>query len=298
MRFFLSPLLMALTGVSVMAAEPPQAVPVAMLAEAPVVDGNLTEWGSAGWIKLPIKPSVAAADRVKLGLEAEDKNVTGSLTLQLKAGVFQDRVFLAARWPDDTADLGYKGWDWNGAKYVESGKREDMFAVRFNMEGDFDRSMLSGKTYKVDLWLWSAARTNPAGLAEDWMHLISTKVIEDAAEYEVTGVGTVYIKKIRDSGNPLFRTLRPPKEKGAAHVPSFEMLANASGSVADVSAKGVWKAGYWNLEFSRKLNTGNADDLSFRLGLKVLGQIAVFNRGSSENKSISEPLLFDFTGAK
>lgn len=298
MRFLLSPLLMALTGVCAMAAEPPQAIPVVMLAEAPVVDGNLTEWGSAGWIKLPIKPSVPAADRVKLGLEAEDKNVTGSLTLQFKAGVFQDRVFLAARWPDDTADLGYKGWNWNGTKYVESGQREDMLAVRFNMDGDFDRSMLSGKTYKVDLWLWSAARTNPAGLAEDWTHLISTKTIEDAAEYEVTGIGTVYIKKIRDSGNPLFKTLRPPKEKGAANAPSFEMLPNPSGSVADVSAKGVWKAGYWNLEFSRKLNTGNSDDLSLRSGLKVLGQIAVFNRGASENKSISEPLLFDFSGVK
>lgn len=298
MRFLLSPLLMALTGITAMAAEPPQAIPVMMLAESPTVDGNLSEWGSAGWIKLPIKPSVPAADRVKLGLEAEDKNVTGSLTLQLKAGVFQDRVYLAARWPDDTADLGYKGWDWNGVKYVESGKREDMLAVRFNMDGDFDRSMLSGKTYKVDLWLWSAARTNPAGLAEDWMHLLSTKMIEDAAEYEVTGIGTVYIKKIRDSGNPLFKTLRPPKEKGTAQAPSFEMLANPSGSVADVSAKGAWKAGYWNLEFSRKLNTGNTDDLSLRSGLKVLGQVAVFNRGASENKSISEPLLFDFSGVK
>jgi hypothetical protein len=298
MRLILSPLLIALIAVTATAAEPPQVVPVVTLAETPGVDGNLSEWGGAGWVKVPIKPSVSAADRVKLGLEAEDKNVTGSLTLQIKVGVFQDRVFLALRWPDDTADVDYKGWDWNGTKYVESGKREDMLAVRFNMDGEFDRSMLSGKTYKVDLWLWSAARTNPSGLAEDWMHLISTKMIEDAAEYEVNGVGTVYIKKIRDSGNQLFKTLRPPKEKGSSHTPSFEMLSNPSGSVADVSARGVWKAGYWNLEFSRKLNTGNADDLSLRSGLKAAGQIAVFNRGSSENKSISEPLVFDFSGIK
>ena len=46
------------------------------------------------------------------------------------------------------------------------------------------------------------------------------------------------------------------------------------------------------------MNTGNADDIAFKAGLKVIGQIAVFNRGSDENKSVSEPLLFDFSAAK
>ena len=59
-------LLMALTAVAATAAEPNQVVPVAALAESPTVDGNLSEWGSAGWVKLPIKPSVPAADRVNL----------------------------------------------------------------------------------------------------------------------------------------------------------------------------------------------------------------------------------------
>lgn len=283
---------------SALAVEPPQVVPVVALSEAPVIDGNLNEWGNAGWIKVPIKPSVAAVDRPKLGLDPEDKNVTGNLTLQLKVGFFQDRIFLALRWPDDAADTDYKGWEWNGSKYVESGKRDDMLAVRFHMDGDFDRSMLSGKTYKVDLWLWSAARTNPAGMAEDWMHVLSSSLIEDAAEYEVKGVGTVYIKKIRDGGTPIYKALRPPKEKGSLHAPSFELLPKPSGSVADVAAKGSWKAGFWSLEFARKLNTGHVDDIVFRPGLKVPGQLAVFNRSSDENKSVSEPLLFDFSALK
>lgn len=281
-----------------LAAEPPQVIPVLTLSEAPVVDGNVGEWGNNGWSKVPIKPSVPTADRSKMGLEPEDKNVTGSLTLQIKVGVFQERVYLAMRWPDETADLEYKGWEWNGTKYSESSKRDDMLAVRFNMDGEFDRTMLSTKSYKVDLWLWSAARTNPAGLAEDWTHTVSTKPIDDAAEYEVQGIGTVYIKKVRDAGNPIYKALRAPKEKGASRAPSFEILGNASGSVADVSAKGAWKAGNWSLEMSRKLNTGHADDLAFRPATKVLGQIAVFNRGSDENKSVSEPLVFDFSTIK
>ena len=105
------PLLVAFGAALAGAAEPPLVIPVLVLPEAPTVDGNTAEWGSAGWVKVPIKPSVAAADRAKLGLEADDKNVTGSLTLQLKVGVFQDRVFMALRWPDDAADIEYKGWD-------------------------------------------------------------------------------------------------------------------------------------------------------------------------------------------
>jgi hypothetical protein len=46
------------------------------------------------------------------------------------------------------------------------------------------------------------------------------------------------------------------------------------------------------------LNTGNADDVVFVAGQKLLGQIAVFNQGYSEHKSVSEPLLFDFSAVK
>lgn len=276
----------------------PQVVPVAALAEAPVVDGNQAEWGNAGWIKVAVKPAVPAEERAKYGLESEDRNATGNLTVQLKAGVAGGRFYLAVRWPDDKADTEYKGWQWNGVKYVEGKQREDMFAARFHRDGDYDRSMLSGKTYSVDVWLWSAARTNPAGLAEDWFHLISSKPIDDAAEYEVKGVGTVYIKKNRDAGNPIYRNPRPPKEKGPDRLPTFELTGNASGSVADVAAKGQWRAGEWRLEMARRLDTGNPDDVAFVPGRKILGQIAVFNRGSDEHKSVSEPLLFDFSAIK
>lgn len=283
-----------LLAASAQAADP-LLVPMAGLPEAPILDGNLAEWGTTGWLKIPVKPAVEPHERAALGLDGEDRNVTGKLTVQLKATVAQGRLFLAVRWPDNAADTEYKGWQWAGAKYAEGKQREDMLAVRFHKQGDFDRSMLAAKNYGVDVWLWSAARTNPAGLAEDWLHLISAKPIEDAAEYEVKGVGTIYIKKNRDAGGPIYRNLRPPKEKGADRLPSFEVTDKASGSVADVAAKGSWRAGEWRLEMSRRLDTGNPDDVVFEPGGRLVGQIAVFNRGSGEHKSVSEPLLFDFS---
>ena len=280
-------------------AQQPLLIPVVSLGVAPKIDGDLSEWGSAGWIRVPVTPALEKSDRVKYGLDPnDDKNQTGSLAVQMKAAVVGDRFFVAFRYPDSAEDSISKQWEWRGEKYVEGKQREDMFALRFHMSGDFDRSMLSTRSYKVDVWLWSAARTNPNGVADDMAHNITTSTLDTAVEYEsVQDKKTIYIKKVRDSGNPPFRLLPRPREKIGEKMPSFEITAS-SGSAADVAAKGRWKAGYWHLEFSRALNTGNADDVMFVAGQKILGQIAVFNQGYAEHKSVSEPLLFGFSAIK
>ena len=277
---------------------PPLLIPVAVLGSAPKIDGDLGEWGTTGWVKVPISPSLEKADRAKYGLDPnDDKNQTGSLAVQLKAGVAGDRFYVALKYPDSSEDTSARQWEWRGEKYVEGKQREDMAALRFHMSGDFDRSMLSSKDYKVDVWLWSAARTNPSGLAEDMTHHVTTKMLDSAAEYESPDKKTIYIKKLRDAGNAPYKLLPRPKENKGDKLPSFELTAS-SGSAADVAAKGRWKAGHWQLEFARALTTGNADDVVFKPGQKIIGQIAVFNQGYAEHKSVSEPLLFDFSAVK
>lgn len=289
--------LAALLPACAVAQAPPQVVPVGRLVSAPVLDGSVSDWPRDGWVQVKVTPAVAAPDREKFGLDPEDRNVTGSLTVELRAGIHGERIYFALRWPDDAADIEYKGWEWIGNRYVEGKRRDDALALRFHLSGDYDRSMLSGKTYVADVWFWSAARTNPVGYAEDWTHRISTKMIDDAAEYAVKGVGTVYIKKVRDPGEGPYRFLPRPKAKSGDRLPSFEHVRAPGGSVADVLAKGRWGQGKWVLEVSRKLATGNPDDAVFASGQKILGQIAVFNRGSEENKSVSEPLQFDIGAA-
>lgn len=274
--------------------EPPQALRVHALAAVPKVDGDLADWGPDGWTAVRVKPALERKERARYGLEeGDDHNQTGTLTVQLKAGVAAGRFYLAVRWPDATEDKDAGGWDWNGSKYAPGRKRDDMFAVRFHLAGDFDRSMLSGKDYKVDLWLWSAARTNPTGVADDGHHAFTTRLTEDAAEYALPDGRTVYIKRHRDGGTPTWRALPAPRERQAERAPSFESQ-KASGSAADVAAVGRWSGGHWQLEFGRALSTGNADDAVFKPGLRLLGQIAVFNRGWVEHKSVSEPLQFEF----
>ncbi len=300
MNYPLFPMLAALAaGLSsaVHADAPPQVIPVASLAAPPSVDGNLADWSGA-WTKVAVKPALEKADCKQYGLDPEeDKNSTGKLNVQIKAGVAQGRFYLAVKYPDPTEDKEYRGWEWNGDRYAEAKKLDDLFSVRFQMGGDYDRTMLSAKDYKVDVWLWSAARANPAGVAEDYTHTISTRPIEDAAEYALPDGRTVYIKKVRDSGTAPYKTLPRPKEKKGAKLPAFEMQ-KPTGSAADVAAKGDWGSGEWRIEFARAMNTSNADDVAFKPGGKVLGQIAVFNKANSEHKSVSEPLLFDFSALK
>jgi hypothetical protein len=279
-------------------AQQPLLVPVTSLTTAPKIDGDLTEWGSSGWISVPITPALEKKDRAKYGLDPnDDKNQTASLTVQMKAAVLGDRFFVAFKYPDSAEDTISKPWEWRGEKYVEGKQREDMFALRFHLSGDFERSMLSTKDYKVDIWLWSAARTNPTGFAEDMLHHITGNMLDSAAEYESPNGKTIYIKKSRDSGNAPYKLMPKPKENKGEKIQSFE-ITPSSGSAGDVAAKGRWKAGHWQLEFSRALNTGNADDVVFKPGQKILGQIAVFNQGYAEHKSVSEPLLFDFSAIK
>ena len=73
------------------------------------------------------------------------------------------------------------------------------------------------------------------------------------------------------------------------------MLANPSGSLIDVKAKGIWNNGEWTLEMSRKLDTGNADDVSLSQVKTIKGAIAVFNKAGAEHKSFSETMVFDFS---
>lgn len=276
----------------------PQTIAVVTLAQAPAVDGKLAEWGAGGWANVPVTAALEAGDRAKYGLEADgDKNQTGKLSVQVKAGVHGGRFYLALKYPDSSSDTTFRSWEWQSTKYSEGKQREDMLALRFHLAGDFDRTMLTTKDYKVDVWLWSAARTDHAGFAEDMMHHMTTAMQDTAAEYSMPGGKTLYITKKRDAGSAPYKMLPRPKDNKGDKVPAFEP-APASGSVGDVAAKGGWAGGHWSLEFGRALDTGHGDDVAFKPGQKILGQIAVFNKGYAEHKSVSEPLLFDFSAVK
>ncbi|MBF0379732.1 MAG: hypothetical protein HQL69_01865 [Magnetococcales bacterium] len=269
---------------------PEQNINVGTLSAAPVVDGSFDDWPQqkSQWSLIPVKPA----------LPNDDKNRTGELEVELIGGVFKDKIYFAVSWPDSFADVDYRPWKWRGKKYKRTRKRDDMFALRFDLGGDYDSCMLpeKPKTYSVDIWLWSAGRSNLAGVAEDKSQLISSEFIENAAEYTSSVGGMVYIKKKSDPGDPVYKVSRPKRKKFKGKILSgVDLKGEGSGGLVDVSAKGIWKDGRWFVEFSRKLNTDSSDDVIFPSKGNVIGAIAVFNKGWAEHKSVSGDLRFVFS---
>lgn len=73
-------------------------------------------------------------------------------------------------------------------------------------------------------------------------------------------------------------------------MPGVEIEALPSGSRADVRAEGKWLNGYWTVELSRKLDTGDRSDISFIQPEAVTFQLAFFNSGYKLRKQITSAM--------
>ncbi len=166
-------------------------------------------------------------------------------------------------------------------------------AVQFAMEGDYTTDWFSGNSFKADMWHWKAHRTNPNGLAHDKMTIVSTTPAKKAYKAKAKNGKTIYIRRPSDKGSKLYKSTRyAKKEKNV--MPKYIIAKNATGSVADIKAKGVWNNGVWTLLLNRKLNTGNPDDVVFVKGLAVAGGIAVFDHAGDDQHDFSDTLVFQF----
>ena len=261
-----------------------QTIDVGQLAFTPETDGVLSEWQAQKPYNVKITPAI----------KDDDENETGTLEVEFWIGVSNGIIHVAARWPDDNADTDFRPWEWRGGKYRRSKKRDDMFALRFAKSGEYNRSMIADANYEADVWVWSAGRSNLVGKASDQIHRITLKITENAAEYETESGKTVYIDRNTDAGSVGYDTKKVGKVKTESRLPSIDISGDASGSAADVSARGIWADGFWSLEMQRALDTGHSDDVKLSAAQEILGQIAVFNKNGSQHKSVSELLLFKF----
>lgn len=248
----------------------------------PTIDGNLKEWPLDAFQKVLINSAI----------DGDEKNSVGEISIEFASAIDNERIYFAIRWPDTTESIKYRPWTWKGTKYRRSKTRDDMLALRFEQSGDFNRSMIADADYVADVWVWSAGRSNIIGYADDYTHTISTNYIENASEYESPSGNIVYIDRNKDAGVQGYKTFKPNlKVKTTTSVKSIQFTGESSGSVSDVRAKAIWSDGFWSLEISRKLDTGNEDDKAFLPGSRILSQIAIFNKNFEEHKSVSEPLI-------
>lgn len=262
---------------------PAQTIPIHPLEKEPTMDGNGKDWDSISATNVALK---------SLGSDS----AISTKDVSVKGGTHGHRVYFFLEWKDATENNSHKPWVWNDQekKYVLGTDREDRLAIQFSMDENYSTNWASGKEFSADTWHWKAYRSNPLGLAHDKSFLVSRNKLMRAYRIDLPNGEQVYISRPSDSGDKLYKTKRYRSYKKQI-MPKYIPVESPKGSVADIKATGVWKDGVWRLELSRKLETGNADDVAFPKNQgKVLGGIAVFDQSENDDHVISDTLTFDF----
>jgi hypothetical protein len=165
-----------------------------------------------------------------------------------------------------------------------------------------DLSNFSDDSYKADVWYWKANRTNPAGYADDKHQELSDSPSKKSTELESATGKTRHLTRRSDKGKPAYKEFKPT-EFTEALIDRYQE-STPEGSRADVKAKGKWQGGFWTIEFERKFDTGNSDDVQFDVSKEYLFGVSIFSLyGRPHDPSspnlygrgrISDPLLLSF----
>jgi len=162
-----------------------------------------------------------------------------------------ENIYILVKFPARKEYRKHRYWHWDPVYqfYISGPEQEQLLCLLF--------TPLISNPARGDVWLWRSGRTDPAGFADDGFYhrdtasRVSPPNHPDSAFHPDSGSSCWYSKyfsKFAGAKLPRFYS-RPP-----------------AGSMADVRAKGKWDGGLWIVEFQRRLQTKQADDLPFKEG--------------------------------
>jgi hypothetical protein len=177
-------------------------------------------------------PSEAAWDKIPFSIYKRGK--TSFFAKALSDG---KKLYLLIRFSDKAENRKHCHWHWDPILqiYVSGEEQEDTLTLAWR----------SGDSSLTDIWVWRSERTDSAGYADDYFFIRHGLIRSDAGK---SCWFSLYFGEFAGDTVQRFYQRSP------------------SGSLGDVAAKGVWQSGWWNVEFSRALKTGNSDDLEFVKG--------------------------------
>ena len=245
-----------------------------------VLDGDTADWAGITGITVPL------TGRGKVD------------SVDLHAAVKGDTIYVLAIWEDSTENILHKPYKWNesAGEYKKDKQREDRFAISLRMSGTFSANKISGESFEADIWHWKASRSNPAGIAHDKMWKVSDQPFEKSKEWPTPDGGMIHMARISDQGDRLYKPLKFDTRQDDT-MNRYEVNLDATGSITDVKAKGVWRDGRWYLEMSRKLDTGHNDDAVISLSGAIDIAVAAFNNVDGRKHSTSEIILLHTEGS-
>jgi hypothetical protein len=220
------------------------------------------------------------------------KGFKGDIAVSALEGAGQ--LFLRFIWSDRNPAKDHRRWYWDadGKRYRRSKELDDGLAVRWLMEGKATPDLRSGDAGVFDAWIWRSGREGLGSYASDARVLVSDSPIQ-LARYFTTAEGKgIWLKQEYDKGRLPFEVVIPPaftEEK----VNSFTSQS-PMGSASDVQARGQWKDGVWTLEYSRKLDTGNQDDMVFSKGRSVSFVVSILERKELDAAPYSQVMTLNW----
>ncbi|RMG86583.1 MAG: hypothetical protein D6708_14090, partial [Candidatus Dadabacteria bacterium] len=256
-----------------------KAVRVAALPEA---DGNP---GDEAWGRVP------EATVPLLGTEKE---------LRVRAAHDGRDIVVLVRWNDPTRDALYRPWVWDPSRnaYRQNEQADDGLAFAIYANGEIaDPCMLQGLDLQADMWIWRAFWSELTGYASDGRLQISRTRMPRSNPYPARdGSGQLWIREEPDVGAYPWSFFVPVEFQGAV-VASYKP-SRAAGSRADVRARAAWVDGVWTVEFKRRLDTGNEDDVALKPGLVYSTAFAVYDRAEKDRHATTGVVRLELEGGR
>lgn len=273
------------------------------------------------------------AKRLIVPFEGKERFAGKKASVTTKAVYTDDSIYFLFKWKDPTLSVTKGAWKYDGSKWSHQKSNEDRIALLFEInrinnyatkgcaivchvpqgassakDGKFGTSTAAEMG---DLWHWKAARSDPAGFADDtWLTKISEK---KGGRKSDKGKGGDQKNMTDDKSKPKFM-LAPGKTFAkhgillASHaveitnysdfkvgdVLTYRMPKTPSGSRGDIKAVSRYADGGWTVMLYRKLDTGNEDDTAFNPRKKYNFTMALFDDSGDEDSYDSEVITLSF----
>ncbi len=273
------------------------------------------------------------AKAVNVAFEGKERFAGKKTTVNTKAVYSDDGIYFWFTWKDPTVSVTKGAWKYDGQKWEHQKGNEDRISLLFEInrinnfatkgcavvchvpagapnakDGKFGTATAAEKG---DLWHWKAARSDPAGYADDtWVTQISAK---KGGRKSDAGKGGDQRNMTADKSKPMY-TLAPGKKltnngillvAHSAEIKDYGVFKSGdtltyrmpkphSGSRADIKAQSRHANGSWTVMLARKLDTGHDDDVAFNPRKKYNFAMALFDDSGDEDSYDSEVLSLQF----
>lgn len=273
------------------------------------------------------------AKAIQVPFEGKEKFAGKKATVTTKAVYTNDDIYFLFKWNDPTLSITKGAWKYDGQKWIHQKGNEDRISLLFEInrinnfatkgcaitchvpagapnakDGKFGTSTAAEKG---DLWHWKAARSDPAGFADDtWLTKISA---EKGGRKSDGGKGGDMRNQTADKSKPLY-SLASGKKFGkngillVAHAAkitdyssfkagdtiTYRLPKMPEGSRGDIKAVSRYANDSWSVMLYRKLETGHEDDAAFNPRKKYNFAMALFDNSGDEDSYDSEVLTLKF----